>query len=211
MTFDSKLLILTAFCTLLITGCVQPLNSSKSIPVITGDNTSEVQENITTKETISEIKVESLTLTPSFATGPYFSTNSPERTSLLEPNTNGTRLNLTGQVLTKTGKPIEGAKLDFWQTNSEGIYDNVGFNFRGHQFTDSKGGYVLETIVPGLYGTRFQHIHVKLTTLTGHTLTTQIIFPGQRFDPGLAPELYLSITETDEGKQATFDFVLDLE
>lgn len=41
--------------------------------------------------------------------GPYFKTNSPERTSLIESGVQGTRLLLTGSVLTRSCRPVAGA------------------------------------------------------------------------------------------------------
>ncbi len=41
-----------------------------------------------------------------------------------------------------------------------------------------QGRYTLETIVPGEYPGRTQHIHVKVQAPNGPILTTQIYFPG---------------------------------
>ena len=53
----------------------------------------------------------------------------------------GTRVIVTGYVLTRDCKPIAGAWLDFWQADDIGAYDNTGFKLRGHQFTDAAGRY----------------------------------------------------------------------
>ncbi|MGH2560891.1 MAG: dioxygenase, partial [Thermomicrobiales bacterium] len=83
--------------------------------------------------------------------GPFYSPDTPERTSLLEPDMPGTRLLVTGYVYSTDCTPISGALLDFWQADDGGVYDNEGFRLRGHQFTDDDGRFELETIVPGLY------------------------------------------------------------
>jgi protocatechuate 3,4-dioxygenase beta subunit len=88
--------------------------------------------------------------TPSQTAGPFYTPNSPERTSLLELDTVGTPMMLTGQVVSTRCTPIAGALVDFWHTNAEGEYDNSGYTFRGHQFTNEEGRYHLETILPGL-------------------------------------------------------------
>ncbi len=145
--------------------------------------------------------------------GPYYKRNSPQRRSLVEPGMSGTRIIITGRVLTTDCTPIPGAWLDFWQADDRGQYDNSGFRLRGHQFTDSAGVYRLETILPGLYPGRTRHIHVKVRAPSGPILTTQLYFAGEAqnqrdaiFDSGLV------VTLRDEavGKVATFNFVLDV-
>jgi Dioxygenase len=52
----------------------------------------------------------------------------------------GQRLELSGKVLNAaTCKPVQGAVLDLWQTNSSGDYDYKGFNLRGKIVTDKDG------------------------------------------------------------------------
>jgi protocatechuate 3,4-dioxygenase beta subunit len=145
--------------------------------------------------------------------GPYYTRNTPERTSLLEPGVTGTRLVLSGYVLTRACQPIARALLDFWQTDGNGQYDNVGYRMRGHQFTDETGRYYLETVVPGLYPGRTRHIHVKAQAPNQQVLTTQLYFPGEArnsSDGIFRPALLLAIEETAEGQVGRFDFVLNV-
>jgi protocatechuate 3,4-dioxygenase beta subunit len=117
--------------------------------------------------------------TPAQTEGPYFTPNSPLRTSLLETGISGRRLTVTGYVLTTDCRPIAGALVDFWQCDAAGVYDNAGYRLRGHQFTDQQGRYRLETILPGVYPGRTRHIHVKVQAPGGRVLTTQQYFPGE--------------------------------
>jgi protocatechuate 3,4-dioxygenase beta subunit len=145
--------------------------------------------------------------------GPYFTPNSPERTSLLEPGMSGTRLSVTGFVLTTDCQPVQGALVDFWQCDDAGEYDNRGYRLRGHQFTDDNGRYILETIVPGLYTGRTRHIHVKVQAPNSRILTTQQYFPdepGNRRDGIFNSALVMDVQDTPNGKTATFNYVLDL-
>ena len=122
-------------------------------------------------------------LTPAQTEGPYYTPNSPERASLIEPGMGGTKLIVTGYVLTTDCQPIANAWLDFWQADDQGVYDNAGYRLRGHLFTDETGRYTLETIVPGEYPGRTQHIHVKVQAPNGPILTTQTLLSrcaGQR-------------------------------
>ena len=151
------------------------------------------------------------TLTPAQTEGPYYTPNSPERSSLIEPGMSGTKLIVTGQVVTTDCQPIARAWLDFWQADDQGAYDNAGYRLRGHLFTDEQGRYTLETVVPGEYPGRTQHIHVKVRAPNGPILTTQIYFPGSPgndrdsiFDPALLAD----VQDGTDGKVATFNFVV---
>jgi protocatechuate 3,4-dioxygenase beta subunit len=152
-------------------------------------------------------------LTPSETSGPFYKTGSPERVSLLESNMAGTKLIVTGYVLSRGDcRPVARAWLDFWQASDSGVYDNTGYRLRGHQFTDGAGLYYLETIVPGLYPGRTRHIHVKVRAPNGPTLTTQIYFPGEarNQNDGIFDQALLADVRDDAGgKVAVFNFVVD--
>lgn len=151
-------------------------------------------------------------LTPAVTEGPYFKASSPERTSLLGPGITGTKLVLTGYVLTADCKPVAHALLDFWQANAKGEYDNTGYTLRGHLYTDASGRYQLETIVPGLYPGRTEHIHVKVQAPNGPVLTTQLFFPGvagNQRDGIFDQKLLITVQDAGDGKAATFNFVVD--
>ncbi|MCS0639078.1 dioxygenase [Streptomyces sp. LP05-1] len=151
--------------------------------------------------------------TPPQTEGPYFKPNSPERASLLEPNTVGTRLTVTGYVFGLDCRPLAHVLLDFWQADNNGAYDNTGFRFRGHQFTDANGAYTLTTIVPGLYPGRTRHIHVKAQAPNQPILTSQLYFPGEprnNTDPIFDARLLMTIRDVGSAKEAAFDFVLDV-
>ncbi len=151
--------------------------------------------------------------TPRQTEGPYFTPDSPKRASLLESGIAGTRLVVTGVVLTRGCRPVANALVDFWQCDDAGIYDNSGFRLRGHQFTDAKGVYRLETIVPGVYPGRTRHIHVKVQAPRQPVLTTQLYFPDERRndrDRIFDPELLLRMSDIANRRHGKFDFVLDL-
>jgi protocatechuate 3,4-dioxygenase beta subunit len=152
------------------------------------------------------------TSTPAQTEGPYFKPSSPERASLVEPGIEGTRIVVSGRVLTTDCVPVPRALIDVWQANDRGEYDNAGFRLRGHQFTDADGRYRLETIVPGIYPGRTRHIHVKVQAPGGPVLTTQLYFPGEaqnRRDGIFDPALVMATDETAQGKRGTFDFVVN--
>jgi protocatechuate 3,4-dioxygenase beta subunit len=122
----------------------------------------------------------------------------------------GTRLLLSGRVLTLACVPVAGATLDFWQADAGGTYDNGGYRLRGHQSTDAAGRYSLGTIVPGEYPGRTEHIHVKVRAPGKAVLTTQLYFPGvarNQEDSIFDAHLLVTMQSTATGKAATFDFV----
>ncbi|HVL06567.1 MAG TPA: hypothetical protein VM388_11295 [Acidimicrobiales bacterium] len=150
-------------------------------------------------------------VTPAQTEGPYFKASSPERTNI-RAGASGTKLVLTGTVVTTDCKPVARALVDFWQADAAGAYDNSGFTFRGHQFTDAQGRYTLETVMPGLYPGRARHIHVKVQPSGGRVLTTQLYFPGEArnaSDGIYRKELEVALTDAADGKNATFPFVLN--
>jgi protocatechuate 3,4-dioxygenase beta subunit len=150
-------------------------------------------------------------LTPELTEGPYFKANSPERASLLEAGTAGTKLVLSGSVFTTDCQPVAHALLDFWQADANGQYDNTGYTLRGHQYTDAAGHYQLTTVVPGLYPGRTEHIHLKVQAPGGPIITSQLFFPGvpNNSEDGIFdPKMLLTVQETSDGLTATFDFVV---
>ena len=152
-------------------------------------------------------------LTPAMTEGPFFKAGSPERASLIEPSLAGTKLVLTGYVLGADCQPIPHARLDFWQANADGQYDNSGYTLRGHQFTDAAGRYQLETIVPGLYPGRTEHIHVKVQAPNGPLLTTQLFFPDvarNEADSIFDPKLVITIQSAGASLAATYNFVVNM-
>jgi len=150
--------------------------------------------------------------TPQQTEGPYFKANSPQQADLRSGAGGGTALNLAGTVVTTGCQPVNAAKIEFWQANDAGEYDNSGYTLRGHQFTDTQGRYSLQTIVPGLYPGRTRHIHVMVQAPNGPLLTTQLYFPGEArnaSDGIYRSECLINVKDTSSGKDGTFTFVLN--
>lgn len=126
----------------------------------------------------------------------------------------GTMLTLTGYVLTADCQPVAHALLDFWQADSQGIYDNVGYTLRGHQYTDANGRYQLETVVPGLYPGRTEHLHVKVQAPNGPIFTTQLFFPGvtdNQTDQIYDAALLIEIQESGGSVQGAYNFIINTQ
>jgi protocatechuate 3,4-dioxygenase beta subunit len=149
------------------------------------------------------------------AEGPYFTPDSPERTSLIEEGMGGEKLIVTGYVYSTACEPVGKALLDVWHADEKGVYDNEGYQCRGHLFTDEEGFFRLETILPGIYPGRTRHIHLKVQAPNGPVLTTQIYFPDEPenerdglYDPELEMEM---VTAEGEGEPLTgvYTFIVE--
>jgi catechol 1,2-dioxygenase len=135
--------------------------------------------------------------------GPYHEVHPPRPDgNLLErpPAPGETRLVFRGVLRdAKSGEPIAGAQLDFWQADGEGIYDLAGSHLRGVVTSDQDGRYGIRTVVPndysqhdhdpigelframGRHNSRAAHIHLKVSRDGQELLTTQIFMPTSRF------------------------------
>ena len=130
---------------------------------------------------------------------------------LVEAGSKAARLFVTGRVLSARCEPVPNALLDFWHADEDGEYDNRGFRYRGHQFTDAQGRYRLSTIVPAEYPGRTRHIHVKVQAPRKRILTTQLYFPGDagnRADGLWQRDLEMQLTK-GVAVEGTFDFVVE--
>jgi protocatechuate 3,4-dioxygenase beta subunit len=147
--------------------------------------------------------------------GPFYKPRSPERSDLAEPAPGkGSRLvELAGFVMTRNCRPVSRILLDLWHADQNGDYDNSGFRYRGHVFTDAEGRYRFRTIMPGPYPGRTRHYHVKVLSIGRQLLTTQLYFPNEPLnlrDDFFHPELLMRTADAGEGMTARFDFVLNL-
>jgi len=145
--------------------------------------------------------------------GPFFKPSSPQRTDLVEPGTKGRLMEITGQVLTRSCRPLERALVDLWHADERGEYDNSSFRYRGHLFTDGEGRYRFRTIMPAVYPGRTRHYHVKVQAPGRPVLTTQLYFPDEpanRRDGLFRRDLVMQMAEASDGLAAHFDFVLDM-
>lgn len=138
--------------------------------------------------------------TASNVEGPFYRLDAP----MLSPPYALARLDEPGDVLfvsgrvtdSGSGSPLEGAILDVWQANADGLYDNqVGeaVNLRGKLPTNQEGMYEFRTVVPppyeipkhgpvgallrglGRHAFRPAHLHAKVSK-DGYTPLTTMVF-----------------------------------
>lgn len=151
--------------------------------------------------------------TPQGGEGPFYIPRSPERADLVETGSEAQIVELQGQVLARSCRPLPNALLDLWQADEHGEYDNSGFRYRAHIFSDEEGRYRFRTVLPGLYEARTRHFHLKVQAPESGLLTTQLYFPNEqrnRYDLLYQPELLMRVSETPQLMTTHFNFVLDL-
>jgi protocatechuate 3,4-dioxygenase beta subunit len=158
---------------------------------------------------------ESCTLTEDNIEGPFFKAGAPNRAALVDAKAKGTKLTLSGRVLSRKCEPIPGALVEVWQADHEGAYDNEGYGFRAKMQCDEEGVFVLQSIIPGRYlnGERYRpaHLHLKLAAPGARPLTTQLYFEGDPYnvgDPFIKKSLIMTLSDTPWGKAASHDIVL---
>ncbi len=101
----------------------------------------------------------------------------------------GTVLHLEGRVLDLNGKPVDGAVVEIWQCDAQGIYDHPrqpgrdrrdsAFQGYGRLMVKADGRYSFRTLKPVAYAGRTPHIHFKVASSTGKLLTSQFYVAGE--------------------------------
>jgi protocatechuate 3,4-dioxygenase beta subunit len=179
----------------------------------------------------------SLRPTPAQTEGPFYPTTLPEdRDADLTQVTGqplpakGTRLYFSGRVLVRDGSTQPGATVELWQCDVFGRYHHAGdegsprddgFQGYGVATADDQGRFAFKTIRPVPYSGRVPHLHLKVHTPNGSTLTTQVYIAGDPTagDPVLAStskgtreQLTMAVVPTPGREQGalagTFDIVM---
>ena len=114
--------------------------------------------------------------TPANTLGPFYRKGAPRKEKLTAANSAGTPLLVTGRVINTLGKVLADAKVEVFHSDDHGNYDMNGFEGRGEIPVSQSGNYKYETIVPGQYGGRAQHIHYVINASGHKRLVTQLYF-----------------------------------
>lgn len=101
----------------------------------------------------------------------------------------GTVTHLRGRVLDARGRPLEGAMVEIWQCDANGLYRHpndrpgtrdAGFQGRGRAAAGPDGGFAFRTIRPVAYPGRTPHIHVAVAAPgRSKPLVTQFYVAGE--------------------------------
>ena len=162
---------------------------------------------------------------PELTEGPYYVDGAMERSDIRTDSADGSAsegvpLALNWIVSTVDGDgclPVEGAIVDVWHCDADGVYSGVserGFDTTGHDFlrgvqrTDAKGRAAFETIYPGWYRGRAVHIHFKIRTdpdeAAGYELTSQLFFPDELNDTVFGNAPYEGNPDTPNSSDGIF-------
>ncbi|ETS79261.1 hypothetical protein PFICI_09114 [Pestalotiopsis fici W106-1] len=128
-------------------------------------------------------------LTPESILGPYFVSGELFRKDITEGQ-DGVPLHLDLQFVNQnTYEPIPDMLVDIWHSNATGVYSGIaqgagqaGLNttfLRGVAKTDTEGVVQFDTIYPGHYGGRSNHIHIL-------TIEGGIMLPNKTYTGGRA-------------------------
>src|SRR6266550_3135164 len=194
-----------------VTATAQNTATATSVPTATSGAIATTSASTSTNATVAAASCASpATALTELTEGPYYKANPPQRSTITATGVAGTPFVLSGFVLTKSCAPLANARVDFWQADGNGNYDNAGYTLRGWQLTDANGAYRLETVIPGLYPGRTEHIHVKVT-VNGKTYTSQLFFPGVAQNAGdsiYAANMLITLSSATNPRTGTFTFVV---
>jgi hydroxyquinol 1,2-dioxygenase len=170
--------------------------------------------------------------TPSTVIGPFHIDDSPEMAmgANVAEGLAGEPTFLVGSVRDMNGKPIEGAKIDIWQADADGLYESqLGADepvLRAIFHTGPDGKYAIRTIAPPGYsipmdGTvgdllrqtdishfRPAHIHFLISAPGYQTLVTHLFKKGAKFIDsdvvfGVKDQLIVEFEKHPAGKTPT--------
>ena len=150
--------------------------------------------------------------TRSQTAGPFYTPETPRRDTLREPDTRRRTAGLRRIGAHARLPAARRRRVDVWHCDELGHYDNRGFRYRGHQFTDAAGAFRFETIRPVRYSGRTPHIHVKVQGEATRLLTTQTYFPDRQeanaSDWIYRDDLVMRLDRAGDTWRGRFDFVL---
>ncbi len=169
------------------------LNPEAATAVATAATNPGPNETAQAATSVSDLPI--CVVSPEQTVGPYYADVQLNRADIRADTTSGTvkeglPLALTmrvSQISANSCTPIEGAIVEIWHCDAEGVYSaferegTANQNFlRGHQTTDANGTAQFTTIYPGWYPGRTTHIHFKVHT-TGtngqdYEFTSQMYF-----------------------------------
>ncbi len=156
--------------------------------------------------------------TPNTLAGPFYRPDVPELPlgASISRDGRGEPLVVSGRVASLDGAPLAGARVEVWQANAEGLYENQEpdrqpeHNLRGRFVADGEGRFHFATVRPKGYSLpadgpvgrlmaalgigleRPAHIHFRVTSPGHETLTTHI-FDGS--DPAISRDAIFGVRE----------------
>ena len=195
-------------------GCQREQSTSAAPVKLSSQTVANTVANTTVAETFENLP--SCIVSPQQTEGPYFVEEALNRSDIRSDPSDGSvkggvplRLVLrVSQVSSGACTPLEGAAVDIWHCDAEGVYSGVrdrGFTtvgqkfLRGSQITNSDGTVEFTTIYPGWYRGRTVHAHFKVRNNTapqGYEFTSQLYF-----DDALTDQVYAQTPYNSRGQR----------
>ena len=194
---------IAALASLFLAACVPLSEAMDSSPEFTVDQALSTADALTENDTgPKEFPIAVTYFTPAQTEGPFYPVSKPaDRDNDLAAlegaggRPAGEVLEFGGRLYEGSGMPVQGAVIEIWQTDDNGVYPHAGdpgysrrdvnFQSYGEAVTEEDGSYSFRTIMPGHYEPRPRHIHVKVRLGERELLTTQFYFSN---DPQLASD-----------------------
>ena len=137
-----------------------------------------------------------LIVTPGQTEGPFYPASFPAdmdadlvRVTGQQTQAAGQIAHVAGRVLNKRGEAVQGARVEIWQCDANGIYNHprqsglqrrdAAFQGYGRAEVSAEGRYAFRTIRPVAYPGRTPHIHFKVSVPGTGRLTTQLYVAGE--------------------------------
>ena len=157
--------------------------------------------------------------TTSDVLGPFYRPESPLRKNLVINGEKGDPIELSGIIKHDDCRtPYKKAKVELWHCDGNGKYDNesADFKYRGTVYTDDKGSYSFNTILPVPYGEgnnyRPAHFHLMISAEGYQPLVTQLYFVGdpwiekdQLASSSAAKRRILKVQQQGKSKKVNYD------
>ncbi|MDT4848060.1 chlorocatechol 1,2-dioxygenase [compost metagenome] len=134
-------------------------------------------------------------LSPVQTAGPFYLEDALLRQDITDGKP-GIPLRLRFEVLQLDGcRPLDDAALEIWHCDAQGAYSGVGADqgsrfLRGVQITDAQGRAEFQSILPGYYPGRTNHVHLKLHLGERDIHTGQMYFPESVIRPVMTQAPY---------------------
>ena len=181
---------------------------------------------------------EATNVTESSVIGPFYRPGSPiyPNGSAIYSDTEGEPVTVSGTIKSPSGKPIQGALVDVWQTAPNGLYysqdaSQKEYNLCGRFYTEADGSYKFVTLMPHSYPIpvdgpvgemlraskrshyRPAHVHFRVTAPGHREVVTEFYTKGDKFldlDPvlGVKKSLIIEYKKGASGYRLDQDFVL---
>jgi protocatechuate 3,4-dioxygenase beta subunit len=175
--------------------------------------------------------------TPWATEGPFYPTEIPAdddsdlvRMAGVVREAGGDILHLTGRVLDRSARRLEGIRVEIWQCDANGVYlhpgsrgsdhRDVAFQGFGHAVSKPDGAFAFRTIVPVPYPGRTPHIHLKALRNGEELLTTQLYRAGfpqnasdrlfSRLSPDEQRSVSMELSPRADAVRRSFDTRIDL-